>query len=286
MPRDAKGDELRAKVESFVKNMEKKPSGSTSPESRIPGWVSPRSIDLPVSAYVLFRKDPKEFWRTYQIGWTVGENEWSREEAVFLEDDFSAADFGTAMHGFFEHLDLEKPERFLEPQVLERVFGRFGQSAVSDAEKIIRGFMGQPIFAELRKARQVKREIDFILNARHGLIQGKIDILFEDEKGAWHVLDYKTAVGDEVAARKSAYDLQMEIYALAAERLLKLPVRSAMIYYLKNQKAVTIPFPVEKTAEFFDGLEKKICGLQQEILDYSNERMTTQGRECHGIIGD
>ena len=299
--RGAKGDGLRSKVEAFVKNMEKKDSVLTSPESRAPGLTSPRSIDLPVSAYVLFRKDPKEFWRTYQIGWTVlvqdssegeasigtvGENEWAGEEAVFREDDFSAADFGTAMHGFFEHLDLGKPERFLEPQVLERVFGRFGQSAVGDAEKIIRGFMGQPIFAELRKAKQVKREIDFILNERHGLIQGKIDILFEDGQGEWHVLDYKTATGDETAARKSAYDLQMEIYALAAERLLKLPVRSAMIYYLKNQKAVTIPFPSEKTAEFFDGLEKKICGLQQQILDYSNDRMNTCGRECHGAIRD
>lgn len=69
----------------------------------------------------------------------------------------------------------------------------------------------------------------------------------------------------------------MEIYALAAERILKLPVRSAMIYYLKNQRAVTLPFPSEKAAVFFDGLEKKICALQQKILDYSNERMA---QEC------
>ena len=136
--------------------------------------------------------------------------------------------------------------------------------------------MKQPIFHELGKANQVKREIDFVLNERRGLIHGKIDILFEDGKGQWHILDYKTAAGDEEAARKSAYDLQLEIYTLAAERILKLPVRSAIIYYLKNQKAVTLPFPAEKSGAFFDGLEKKICALQQQILDYSNGRMTEE----------
>ena len=207
--------------------------------------------------------------------------------------------------GFFEHWDLKKPEGSLEPEVLERVFGYFGKDAVRDARKILQDFMKQPVFLELGKAKQVKREIDFVLNERHGLIHGKIDLLFEDPKGQWHILDYKTAAGDEKSARKSAYDLQLEIYALAAARILKLPVRSAMIYYLKNQKAVTIPipfnrseaeigavptpliqkkrkvgtvsFPAEKSEVFFEGLEEKIRGLQQKILDYSNERMI---KEC------
>ena len=286
----SKGD-FRSDLEAAVKKIKWKDSVSTSSESRVPGPSLPRSIDLPVSAYVLFQKDPKEFWRTYQIGWTVsahdfseeltsietvGKSEWAGEEAIFSEDDFSAADFGTAMHGFFEHLDFERSEHCLEAETLTRVFGRFGKDAVNDARKIIQDFMKQPVFQELRKAKQVKREIDFVLNERRGLIQGKIDILFEDGKGQWQILDYKTAAGDEDSARRSGYDLQLEIYALAAERILKLPVRSAIIYYLKNQKAVTISFPSEKVEVFFDALEKKICGLQQKILNYSNERMNTE----------
>jgi ATP-dependent helicase/nuclease subunit A len=208
---------------------------------------------------------------------TAGENEWAGEDAVFNEEDFSAADFGTAMHGFFEHLDFGKPRRFLEAEALERVFGRFGKDAVNDARKIIQDFIRQPVFCELQKAKQVKREIDFVLNERRGLIHGKIDILFEDGKGEWHILDYKTAAGNEETARKSAYDLQLEIYALAAERILKLPVRSAIIYYLKNQKAVTLSFPAEKSGAFFNNLEEKVRDLQQKILDYSNERMA---KEC------
>lgn len=303
-PRSARKEDFREKFEGLIRDVPLREKAPAAPELRVSGPAAPRSIDLPVSAFVLFQKDPQEFWRTYQIGWTVlaqdppevlartapisaaqelisigtvGENEWAGEESVFREDDFSAADFGTVMHGFFEHLDFQKPERFLETQALERVFGRFGREGVSDAQKIIRDFLGQPLFGELRAAKQIHREIDFIFNARRGLIHGKIDMLFQDEKGAWHILDYKTASGDEAAARKSAYDLQLEIYALAAVRLLKLPVRSAIIYYLKNQKAVTIPFPAEDPGAFFDDLEKKISSLQQKLLDYSNERMT---REC------
>ncbi|MFA5159478.1 MAG: UvrD-helicase domain-containing protein [Candidatus Omnitrophota bacterium] len=295
---------FRERIETSIKNINWKDNIPTNPEVRIPGSSSPRSIDLPVSAYVLFQKDPKEFWRRYQIGWTVlvqdslkgltrtapisatqklinigtvGENEWAGEDVIFNEDDFSAADFGTAMHGFFEHLNFESCEYFLEPAALERVFSRFGTDALNEVRKIIQDFMGQPVFRELQKAKQVKREIDFVLNERRGLIHGKIDILFEDEKGEWHILDYKTAVGDEKAAHKSAYDLQLEIYAIAAERILKLPVRSAIIYYLKNQKTVALSFPVEKSGAFLNDLEKKIRSLQQKILDYSNEQMT---KEC------
>jgi ATP-dependent helicase/nuclease subunit A len=324
-------DKFRRKVEALIKDIPWKkeilasppPKDGSSPqisgrirpsanvprpvadEAQAPSSSAPRSIDLPVSAYVLFRKDPPEFWRRYQIGWTVlvqdsfegltrtapsrrcdggmtsigtvEENERSGEDAIFRDDDFSAVDFGTAMHGFFERLEFENPERFLEQETLERFFGRFGKDAVSDARKILRDFMGHPVFHELQKAKQVKREIDFVLNERHGLIHGKIDILFEDQKGEWHVLDYKAAAGDEEAARKSAYDLQLEIYAIAAERILKLPVRSAIIYYLKNQRAVALPFPEEKPAAFFGKLGEKIRDLQQKILDYSNERMA---KEC------
>jgi len=287
---------LGSRIEALIKKIEWKEVAPADPQAQIPSASLSHSIDLPVSAYVLFQKDPQEFWRTYQIGWTVlaqdslegltsigtvGENEWAGEGAIFSEDDFSATDFGTAMHGFFEHLDFKKPESSLKAESLERVFGHFGKDAIRDARKIIQDFIKQPVFRALQKAKQVKREIDFVLNERRGLIHGKIDILFEDEKGQWHILDYKTAAGDEEAAHKSAYDLQLEIYALATERILKLPVCSAIIYYLKNQKAVECSFPTEKTEVFFDSLEKKICGLQQKILDYSNERMT---KECEANL--
>jgi ATP-dependent helicase/nuclease subunit A len=284
-------DEFREKTGALIRELKWKQTPEAGSLEKTSGVPASRIIDLPVSAFVLFQKSPEEFWRTYQIGWTapisakrklidIGtaeENEWAGESSIFSDEDFSTADFGTAMHGFFERFDFSRGEQGIQSETLERIFGRFGQEAVSDARKIILDFLKQPVFQKLRRARQVKREIDFVLNERHGLIHGKIDILFEDEEGAWHILDYKTAAGDEEAARKSAYDLQLEIYALAAERILKLAFRSSIIYYLKNQKAVTLSFSQGPAAAFFDSLEKKICDMQKQVLDYSNERMA---QEC------
>ena len=55
--------------------------------------------------------------------------------------------------------------------------------------------------------------------------QGFIDLLYQDAAGGWHILDFKTNVVtrenlDEVAAN---YEMQMLVYALAAEKILKCP---------------------------------------------------------------
>ena len=291
----------KEKVEEILQAISSKAGSRRPPAKEVAAAPSlSRTIDLPVSAFVLFQKNPKEFWRTYQIGWTalvqdslegltrtapiaatqkligigtVGEEEGMDEETDPEGIPVSPANFGTAMHGFFERLDFKEPERCLERDHLERVFGLFGKEGVAEASQLIQGFLKSSVFKQLQKARQVKREIDFVLNGRHGLIHGKLDLLFEDEKGDWHILDYKTATGDEAAAHQSAYDLQIEIYALAVHKILKIPVRSGIIYYLKNQNEVAVPFDSGTPGAFFNKLEKKVFDLQQKLLDYSNERI-------------
>ncbi|HOW58160.1 MAG TPA: UvrD-helicase domain-containing protein [Candidatus Omnitrophota bacterium] len=281
-------EEVLRQLEQIAEKSEKKEIKPTIPIAKDSTCVSPRSIDLPVSAYVLFQKDPQAFWRTYQIGWTVMENERAGESEDPEEGNVSAADFGTAMHHFLEHLDFKDPEKHFKTAVFNHFFDRFGESVTDEAVTLLKSFIRQPVFQRLQKARRIKREVDFVLNERHGLIQGKLDVLFEDEKGDWHILDYKTAWGDEEAAHQSAYDLQIEIYALAAQRILKIPVSSGIIYYLKNQKEVTIPLPSNLTADqkkvFFQSLGKKISGLQKKILDFSNRKMSAN-IECPASLG-
>lgn len=230
-----------------------------------------RAIDLPVSAYVLFQKNPKEFWQVYQIGWAVSENGLASERMVF-EEDMAAADFGTAMHTFFEHFDFKHSEKYLECDFLKKIFRNFEEESIIEARKLIEKFMQGGVFKQLQRAKRIEREIDFVLNERHGLIHGKLDVLFQDEKEKWHILDYKTATGDAAAAHQSAYDLQLEMYALAAQKILQIPVCSGMIYYLKNQKSVVFPF----RKDGFENLEKKINDLQKKILDYANSRINFQ----------
>lgn len=236
-----------------------------------------RVMDLPVSAYVLFQKDPLEFWRVYQIGWSVNPSEeFAKGQDLDEKEEGAAADFGTAMHTFFEHLDFKQPEFCLRSGILESIFSGFETEKVDQAQELIRQFFSQPLFQKLYRAKQIKREVDFVLNGRHGLIYGKLDMLFEDEHGLWHILDYKTAVGDERSAEESGYLLQLQIYALAVEKLLGISVCSGILYFLKNQKEVTLDFaqtvPADDRKKSFQRLEKKILDLQKSILEFSNAK--------------
>lgn len=266
--------DVRGKIEKILREIEAKaPESSAAPERASEKPVL-RSIDLPVSAYVLFEKDPRAFWKTYQIGWSVSDREFEDTARDTEEESIPACDFGTAMHAFLERLDLKDPEKYLEQDVLERIFSAFSKNAIIEARKILKGFFKSPIFKRLQRARRVLRETDFTMNGRHGLIHGKLDVLFEDEKGEWHILDYKTAVGDEASAKESAYTLQIEIYALAARKILGLPIRSGIVYYLKNGSEVVTEFPGgEKTDSHFDTIEKQVFDFQQNILNFYNEKL-------------
>jgi len=226
---------------------------------------------------VLFKKDPAAFWRVYQIGWPSGDYEVDRDVEGTHDEASSvpATEFGTAMHALLERIDPKNPAGSLNPKALDKHFSRFGEEAVEQAGTLLKDFLKSPVFKALTKARRIEREIGFVLNGRHGLIHGKIDMLYEDTDGVWHVLDYKTAVGDRAAVQKSGYDIQIKIYALAAERILKKRVGSGILYYLKNQNAVVENFPVElKTNhDYFDGLEKEISDFQKQILDDSNQKL-------------
>ena len=169
-------------------------------------------------------------------------------------------------------MDLNDPGKYLEQDALERVFSGFGREDITEARKLVKAFFGSPLFRQLQRAKQVRREVDFVLNLRRGLVHGKLDVLFEDEEGEWHILDYKTALGDELSARKSGYDLQIAVYALAAHKILGVPLRSGILYYLKNNKEVVTDFPSGGQApEHFEKIEKQICALQEKILNFSNE---------------
>lgn len=267
-----KPENLREKIRKALETMRPAQEAGPVPE---PAREAPRlrSIDLPVSAYVLFSKDPQAFWRTYQIGWQeTREDVRDAEEAEEEErPGYRASDFGTAMHSLLERIDLTDPDRYLEQDVLDREFGSFGKDGIRDGREILKAFFGSALFKRLRKADRVEREVDFTLNGRRGLIHGKIDALFRESDGAWHVLDYKTAAGDRASAEASGHDLQIGIYALAVSRILKEPVRSGMIYYLKNAAEVTTDFP--QAPDVLDGIEKRICDLQQKILDFCNRKM-------------
>ncbi|MBI3313743.1 MAG: UvrD-helicase domain-containing protein [Candidatus Omnitrophica bacterium] len=244
----------REKIESRARQI----LAQIVPAKRIPGRV----IDLPVSAYALYQKDPAAYRRVYEIGYPnlpvnfdENEPEWFSEE-----EGTNAADFGTAVHRVLEKLDFANAGKISRDWL--EFFFRGMEERTGEAEKILKNFAASPVFKKLQQAKAVYRELPFVLNERHGLIYGVIDLLFQDARGHWYVLDYKTAVGSADKIASSGYDLQIQIYALAVSRILGKIPDSGMIYFLKNNYNHEIPFDEKALADF--GI--KLRQIQEEIL--------------------
>ena len=171
------------------------------------------------------------------------------------------------MHRVLERFDFMNPNWNLD-EALGDCFRGASEAQLKEAREIFSQFIQSPMCARLRKAKVLKREIAFVLNERHGLIHGVIDLLFQDASGSWHVLDYKTALGDPEKVSQAGYDLQIQIYATAVAELLgEIPV-SGSVYFLKNQWEYRVDFDAQKLGVFGEHLKQ----MQDSIVAYRNQR--------------
>ncbi len=222
-----------------------------------------RVIDLPVSAYAAFEKSPEQYRDVYEIGYSDGLDPERNEPS---EPGDSYADFGTAVHRVLELLDFEDPEHNLSELIREACAGML-PGKQEEALGIVRQFCASPLFETLKNAKEVYRELPFIINQRHGRIEGVIDVLFKDTAGQWHVLDYKTAVGDAAKSKASGYELQIGMYAFAAHKILNVTPASGIIYFLKNQFSHALSFD----ASALKALGVRLAGMQDSIINFGNK---------------
>lgn len=235
-----------------------------------------RAIDLPVSAYVEFVKNPQSYWETYELGMKRSQEPILEfpESAQDLGLILSAADFGTRMHQVLERVNFHDPEES-GSRLIAAIFKGTEKKEIEDAGNILAGFVQSPIFREVQKAKHIYRELPFILNERHGRIHGVIDLLYEDEKGSWQVLDYKTMAESREKIEQTGYEDQMMIYALAVRRLLKKVPAQALLYFLKSQSVYAKSVSDQDLIIFQDRLRK----MQESLLGLElRQSSTTFGR--------
>jgi len=150
------------------------------------------------------------------------------------------ATVGTIYHRCMELLDFENPQPAsalvieamdeLAPQWKSRV-----GDLSADFEEMLACFRKHELCDRISHAKQTLRELEFVTQTDWGTLTGKIDLLFEDREGAWHIVDYKSdrVTEDELTHHASLYELQMLCYAGAAESCLGQPPESAELYFLR-----------------------------------------------------
>ncbi len=206
-------------------------------------------------------------------------------EVSSLEGDASAAppldlrSLGTLVHAVLEEIDFSKPGDVVERVrrlAEQHLSGDDRQPEEASAVEIIERFAASPRAAQLAAAKELFRELEFLLawppagsggdilsagrlapqeternvcptdqlvdknvcptagkDGRY--LQGFIDCLYRGADGRWRLIDYKTnrTTAETLAATAAAYEMQMLVYALAAETILKLPPVELTLCFLR-----------------------------------------------------
>jgi ATP-dependent helicase/nuclease subunit A len=156
---------------------------------------------------------------------------------------------GTLVHAVLAEIDFARPASGY-PGDVSAVVRRHAQRHLPDADdeldepiEMVRRFVASARAAEIVAAEEVYPELEFLLAWPPGnnaepdgrYLQGFIDCLYRDAAGEWHLVDYKTnrVTAATLGAVAGQYEMQMLLYALAAETILGRPPVELALSFLR-----------------------------------------------------
>jgi ATP-dependent exoDNAse (exonuclease V) beta subunit len=199
------------------------------------------------SSVWLYQLCPRRYYLARYLGWQPVAEPRPSGSAEEGDDDLDASEFGSQVHNLLAGVPVDNPD--------------------SSAVELAARFRVSPLGRRAASAARAEREFDFLIELDDILLQGRIDLWFE-EGGELVLIDYKT---DDVKVAEAAdharsYALQLHLYALALERLTgRLPGR-AYVYLLRPDVAVPLALDagaIEEARETVAAL-----GRAQSTLDF------------------
>lgn len=178
-----------------------------------------------------------------------------------------AATTGTIFHRCMELLDFADPQ---PGQLVDRVLAEMeinfpASSLAEELAQIIQTMRLHSLWPALRNSSRVQQELAFVTQAQGMMVRGKIDLIYQDEDGAWHIVDYKSnrVAAGEVARAAQSYELQMLLYGISAANHLEQPVEDATLYFLRPGKEHI--FKMDQAAG--DRLASRLGTLSAELAE-------------------
>jgi ATP-dependent exoDNAse (exonuclease V) beta subunit len=101
-------------------------------------------------------------------------------------------------------------------------------------------------------------ELPFSLNTPLGILEGIIDLLYQDREGVWHLLDWKTEwVKEEQVQQPGAeFLIQLALYAHAVKSILGVTPRASLVYLNPRLRRILVQEDV-----LAEGLTKLWAGM-------------------------
>ena len=187
-------------------------------------------------------------------------------------DPDQATALGSLVHEVLERVDFAQPMNW--PQLLDSAAACARDELTDDtralAREMLSRLMTSSVVADLTEATSLHREVEFALRwpaASPGghptLIRGVIDLLYEDPRGGWHILDYKTndfpanASDEQLLA---PYELQLGIYAHAVTQWFGEPPRELSLIALRpTVRRIELPWSDERWLRLAARIESSIA---------------------------
>ncbi len=177
---------------------------------------------------------------------------------------------GSLVHAVLERLDPrdENPIRTWCEQLAEEHVVENAPEAAALAHEMVERFTRSARWRELAAASVVHRELEFLLawppgqtDDRGRYLQGYIDCLYQDARGDWHLVDYKTNNLTAAACQPAAerYEMQLYVYAMAIERALGQGPTELVLHFLRPG--------VEHVVTWDDRARRRGIELLSEAMD-------------------
>jgi ATP-dependent helicase/nuclease subunit A len=178
---------------------------------------------------------------------------------AFAQERTPAMLIGELAHQFLENWNFSGDKNLLCHQLsaflsasLSAEYSQDARSIGEELQAILERFLNSDIYAELRKARILGREVPLLMPWNGQIMEGVIDLIYE-RNGLLYLADYKT---DSVAAKDlrfgaERYRRQAEIYSEAARRSLKREVAAFKLIFLRVGETVEVDINPEKELWLF-----------------------------------
>lgn len=179
-----------------------------------------------------------------------------RPEFASDNGEMSAAEKGTALHGFLQFADFDKLENEFEAEKQRMTENGYitKKQATAVKKEDIEAFLSSDLFKEIKNAESITREKKFLISIEDlelddefgqlykgtdGMLNGIMDMVIEKKDGVI-LVDYKTDKVENASVLAQRYKKQLLLYKKALEKTQSKPVKSAVIYsfYKKTEVAV------------------------------------------------
>ncbi len=237
---------------------------------RLLGPLPPETgrVEIPVTGLTLFEQDREGFRREYELR-LPRRSAQGPAKPDGPSGPLDPATLGTLLHLCMENLDVHAPAS--AAALVHAAAGEMGLSDVpgldtvaDEFEPMLEAFLASDLAETIRSARQVYRELDFLMEAGPALLRGQIDLLVEDAEGEWYVVDYKSdrVEPSDLGAKARRYELQMLIYAEAARRHFGKAPAEASLYFLRPGRTCTLATDADRLAD----LAVRVAELARKLI--------------------